>query len=93
MAAFFHAGRTNTDDCYDAGKHVHGSRRVYGHDDASRSRPAYAADCYNGGEVGALAAGASSKLVNTTNDVLLYCSLLYLVDNQPNEAVYLACMQ
>ncbi|CAD6228021.1 unnamed protein product [Miscanthus lutarioriparius] len=62
MAEFFHAGRTNTDDCYDAGKHVHGSRRVYGHDDASRSRPAYAADCYNGGEVGALAAGASSTL-------------------------------
>ncbi|KAG0541137.1 hypothetical protein BDA96_03G470400 [Sorghum bicolor] len=60
MAEFFHAGRTNTDDCYDAGKHVHGSRRVYGHDDASRSRPAYADDCYNGGELGALAAGAAS---------------------------------
>ncbi|XP_021313047.1 uncharacterized protein LOC110433992 [Sorghum bicolor] len=38
MAEFFHAGRTNTDDCYDAGKHMHGSRRVYGHDDASVRR-------------------------------------------------------
>lgn len=78
MAEFFHAGRTNTDDCYDAGKHVHGSRRVYGHtdqyyDDVGRKRPAHADDC-NNGEVGAVVAGgASFALVNNdVLDILLY---------------------
>jgi hypothetical protein len=88
MAEFFHAGRTNTDDCYDAGKHVHGSRRVYGHDDASRSRPAYA------DEVGALAAGASSKLVNIILLMMYYCIAHYciwLITNQMKQCTWHAC--
>ncbi|CAD6234694.1 unnamed protein product [Miscanthus lutarioriparius] len=67
MVEFFHAGRTNTDDCYDAGKHVHGSRRVYGHDDASRSRPAYGDDCYNGGGEKAEQKEAAKERSTTTS--------------------------
>jgi hypothetical protein len=54
MADYYGGGRTmysNTDECYDVGRH--GSRRAYSHTDeydVDRRRPGgYADDCYDGG--------------------------------------------
>ncbi|CAO1943159.1 unnamed protein product [Urochloa humidicola] len=66
MAEYYHGGSrtmySNTDDCYDVGRHEHGhghgSRRTYSHtdecyDDVDRRRPgAYADDCYDGAGYG-----------------------------------------